>query len=103
MHVLKNYLVFTYLDIDIRSPLFTYRFLHVGSILSLLLQIIRLLLVFINAHREIRKRTDTDVAFTREYYRVLISTRNVKCSCMNQDRLKKKIKKYFWWVEKGFL
>jgi hypothetical protein len=46
---------------------------------------------------------DIDVAFTWEYSRVLISMRNVKCSSMNQDRLKEKIKKYYWWVEKGFL
>jgi hypothetical protein len=60
-------------------------------------------LVFVNAHREIRKHMDTDVAFTWEYSRVLISMRNMKCSSMNQDRLKEKIKKYYWWVEKGFL
>jgi hypothetical protein len=38
------------------------------------------LLDIFNAHREIRKRTDTDVAFTREYSRVSISTGNVKCT-----------------------
>jgi hypothetical protein len=38
----------------------------------------RALLVFINAHREIRKRMDIDVAFTREYSKVSISTWNVR-------------------------
>jgi hypothetical protein len=33
-----------------------------------------------NAHREIRKRTDTDVAFTQEYSRVSISMGNMKCT-----------------------
>ena len=36
------------------------------------------LLVFVNANRKIRKRTDTAVAFTREYSKVSISTGNVK-------------------------
>ena len=35
-----------------------------------LILVICLLLVFVNANREIRKRTDTIVAFTQEYYRV---------------------------------
>jgi hypothetical protein len=33
-----------------------------------------------NAHREIRKRTDTDVAFIQKYSRVSISTGNMKCT-----------------------
>ena len=46
------------------------------------------LLVFVNAHRKIRKRMDTDVAFTQEYSRVsYLSTGNVKCSSKNQGRL----------------
>jgi hypothetical protein len=40
----------------------------------------RVLLGIFNAHREIRKHMDTDVAFTREYSRVSISTGNVKCT-----------------------
>jgi hypothetical protein len=44
------------------------------------------LLVFINANRKIRKRTDTDVAFTREYSRVSISTGNVKCTKKSLER-----------------
>jgi hypothetical protein len=38
------------------------------------------LLGIFNTHREIHKRIDTDVAFTREYSRVSISTGNVKCT-----------------------
>jgi hypothetical protein len=38
------------------------------------------LLGIFNARREIRKRTDTDVAFAREYSRVSISAGNVKCT-----------------------
>ena len=53
------------------------------------------LLVFFNAHRKIRKRMHTNVAFTREYSRVSISTRNAKCSSMNQGRLRVKIEKCF--------
>jgi hypothetical protein len=53
------------------------------------------LLVFVNAHSKIRKRMDTDVAFTQEYSKVSISTRNVKCSSMNQGRLRVKIEKCF--------
>jgi hypothetical protein len=44
------------------------------------------MLVFINANRKIRKRTDTDVAFTREYSRVSISTGNVKCTKKSLER-----------------
>jgi hypothetical protein len=43
-------------------------------------------LVFINANRKIRKHTDTDVAFTREYSRVSISTGNVKCTRKSLER-----------------
>ena len=50
------------------------------------------LLVFVNAHRKIRKRMDTNVAFTRKDSRVsYLSTGNVKCSSKNQGRLKVKI------------
>jgi hypothetical protein len=38
------------------------------------------LLGILNAHRIIRKCTDTNVAFTREYSRVSISTGNMKCT-----------------------
>jgi hypothetical protein len=43
-------------------------------------QLCGVVLGIFNAHGEIRKRTDTDVAFTREYSRVSISTGNVKCT-----------------------
>ena len=36
--------------------------------------------VFLNANRKIRKRTDTDVAFTREYSRVSIFHRERECT-----------------------
>jgi hypothetical protein len=36
------------------------------------------MLVFINAHREIRKRTDNDVTFNKEYSKVSIFTGNAK-------------------------
>ena len=39
---------------------------------SLLAHCFALLLSILNANRKIRKRTDTDVAFTREYSRVSI-------------------------------
>jgi len=39
------------------------------------------LLGILNANRKIRKRTDTDVAFTREYSRVSIFHR--ECECTN--------------------
>jgi hypothetical protein len=42
--------------------------------------LVRVLLGIFNAHREIRKRMDTDVAFTWEYSRVSISMGNVKCT-----------------------
>jgi hypothetical protein len=35
---------------------------------------------FKHEHEKIRKRTDTDVAFTQEYSRVSISMGNVKCT-----------------------
>jgi hypothetical protein len=35
---------------------------------------------FKRKQEKIRKHTDTNVAFTREYSRVLISMRNVKCT-----------------------
>jgi len=38
------------------------------------------LLGILNANREIRKRTDTDVAFTRQYSRVLIFHRERECT-----------------------
>jgi len=38
------------------------------------------LLGILNANRKIRKRTDTDVAFTREYSRVSIFHRERKCT-----------------------
>jgi hypothetical protein len=40
-----------------------------------------------NAHREVRKRMDTNIAFTREYSKVSISTGNVKCT--RESRLSK--------------
>ena len=40
----------------------------------------RLLLGILNANRKIRKRTDTDVAFTREYSRVSIFHRERECT-----------------------
>ena len=39
-----------------------------------------LLLGILNANRKIRKRTDTDVAFTREYSRVSIFHRERECT-----------------------
>jgi len=38
------------------------------------------LLGILNANRKIRKRTDTDVAFTREYSRVSIFHRERECT-----------------------
>ena len=38
------------------------------------------LLGILNANRKIRKRTDTDVAFTREYSRVSIFQRERECT-----------------------
>jgi len=38
------------------------------------------LLGILNANRKIRKRTDTDVAFTREYSRVSIFNRERECT-----------------------
>jgi len=38
------------------------------------------LLGILNTNRKIRKHIDTDVAFTREYSRVSISTENLKCT-----------------------
>jgi len=38
------------------------------------------LLGILNANRKIRKRTDTDVAFTREYSRVMIFHRERECT-----------------------
>jgi len=40
----------------------------------------RLMLGILNAKRKIRKRTDTDVAFTREYSRVSIFHRKRECT-----------------------
>jgi len=39
-----------------------------------------LVLGILNANRKIRKRTDTDVAFTREYSRVSIFHRERECT-----------------------
>ena len=39
-----------------------------------------MLLGILNANRKIRKRTDTDVAFTREYSRVSIFHRERECT-----------------------
>jgi len=53
----------------------------------------RCLLGILSAHRKIRKRTDTNVAFTREYSRVSISTWNMKCireSRPSKDRDKRR-------------
>jgi hypothetical protein len=61
------------------------------------------LLVFVNACRKIHKRTDTDVAFTREYSRVSISTRNVKCTRENQEHLRKEKVNMFLRVERNYL
>jgi len=38
------------------------------------------LLGILNANRKIRKHTDTDVAFTREYFRVSIFHRERECT-----------------------
>ena len=38
------------------------------------------LLGILKVHRKIRKHTDTNAAFTQEYSRVSISTRNMKCT-----------------------
>jgi len=43
-------------------------------------EICMLLLGILNANRKIRKRTDTDVAFTREYSRVSIFHRERECT-----------------------
>ena len=40
----------------------------------------RSVLGILNANRKIRKRTDTDVAFTREYFRVSIFHRERECT-----------------------
>ena len=40
----------------------------------------RYMLGILNANRKIRKRTDTDVAFTREYSRVSIFHRERECT-----------------------
>jgi len=44
---------------------------------------IQVLLGILNANRKIRKRTNTDVAFTREYSRVSIFHRERECT--NED------------------
>ena len=41
---------------------------------------VRIALGILNANRKIRKRTDTDVAFTREYSRVSIFHRERECT-----------------------
>jgi len=48
------------------------------------------LLDILNANRKIRKRTNTDVAFTWEYSRVSIFHRERECT------------NYFWWKERKF-
>ena len=47
---------------------------------SIKVGLIRRLLGILNANRKIRKRTDTDVAFTREYSRVSIFHRERECT-----------------------
>ena len=42
--------------------------------------LVLLVLGILNANRKIRKRTDTDVAFTREYSRVSIFHRERECT-----------------------
>jgi hypothetical protein len=59
---------------------------------------------YLLTHTEkIRKRMDTDVPFTWEYSRVSISTRNVKCTRENQERLRKEKVNMFLWVERNYL
>ena len=60
-------------------------------------------LLFINANKEIHKYTDTDVAFTQEYFKVSISTGNVKWT-RNESRMSKgREDEMLLWVERGFL
>ena len=61
------------------------------------------MLVFFNASRIIRKRTDTDVAFTQEYSKVSISTGNAKCTNQGSRSFEDKDRKMFLWVERNFL
>jgi hypothetical protein len=55
------------------------------------------MLVFVNANREIHKRTDTAVAFTLEYSKVSISMGNAKWTNQGASSSKdKKIRKMFF-------
>jgi hypothetical protein len=45
----------------------------------------------------------TNVAFTWEYSRVSIFTRNVKCTRENQEHLRKEKVNMFLWVERSYL
>jgi hypothetical protein len=63
------------------------------------LSVARSLLGILNTNRKkIRKRMDTDVAFTQEYSRVSISTGNVKCT----RRIRNIQGKGNYRVERGF-
>jgi hypothetical protein len=54
------------------------------------------MLVFINAHREIRKRMDTNVAFTKEYSKVSISTGNAKWTSNESRTSKERLNEMFY-------
>ena len=63
-----------------------------SSVLNLLTVWLSALLVFVDANRKIHKCTNTNVAFTQEYFNVSTSMRNEKCT--NKGWLSSKGKGY---------